>query len=54
MKTTTTLEELRFKRLELLHLFVEAKTHFVKNTLTKQIKTVNQQLFKLTKDTKYL
>jgi hypothetical protein len=54
MKTTTTLEELRYKRLDLLTRFVDAKTNFVKNAITKQLKSVNQQLFTLTKDTRYL
>ena len=55
MKTkTATLEDLRLKRFDLLNKFVEAKTTFVKNGITKQLKTVNQQLFKITKDTRYL
>ena len=53
-KKTPTLEELRFKRLDLLNRFVEAKTLFLKNAITKQLKTVNQQLFTLTNDTRYL
>jgi len=55
MKTkTATLEELRYKRVDLLNKFIDAKTTYLKNSITKQIKTTNQQLFKLTQDIRYL
>jgi hypothetical protein len=51
---TPTLEELRFKRIDLLNKFVDAKTGYLKNNLSKRLKSVNQQLFTLTKDARYL
>jgi len=51
---TQTFEQLRFKRLDLLNDFVDAKTAFAKHNITKKLKVVNMKLFKLTNDTRYL
>jgi hypothetical protein len=54
MSKKPSIDELRSKRIELLNTFIDAKTLYLKNNLSKRLKSVNQQLFTLTKDAKYL
>jgi hypothetical protein len=49
-----TIDQLRDERVRLLGLFVEAKTTYLKDNLNHKIKSVNRDLFTITKETKYL
>jgi hypothetical protein len=49
-----TLNQLKDERVRLLSAFVEAKTTYLKDNLHHKIKSVNRDLFTITKDTKYL
>jgi hypothetical protein len=49
-----TINELRDERVRLLGMFVEAKTTYIKDNLHHKIKSVNRDLFTITKETKYL
>jgi hypothetical protein len=49
-----TLEQLKDERIRLLAMFVDAKTMYIKNNLHHKIKSVNRELFTITKETKYL
>ena len=49
-----TIEQLRDERVRLLQMFVEAKTTYFKDNLYHKIKSVNRDLFTITKETKYL
>jgi hypothetical protein len=49
-----TIEQLKDERIKLLGLFVEAKTTYLKDNLHHKIKSVNRDLFTITKETKYL
>jgi hypothetical protein len=48
------LDDLREERKVLLGMYANAKTNYVKANLYNKIKAVNQDLFTVTKDTKYL
>jgi hypothetical protein len=49
-----TIEQLKDERIKLLAMFVDAKTNYMKNVLHYKIKSVNRDLFTITKETKYL
>ena len=49
-----TLEQLKDERIRLLGMFIEAKTVYMKNSLHYKIKSINKDLFTITKETKYL
>ena len=49
-----TLDQLKDERIRLLSEFTEARTAFVKNNLHHKIKSVNRELFTITKEVKYL
>ncbi len=49
-----TIEQLKDERIRLLALFVGAKTNYMKNFLHYKIKSVNKELYTITKETKYL
>jgi hypothetical protein len=48
-----TLNQLRDERVRLLGMFSEAKTTYLKDNLYHKIKSVNRDLFTITKETKY-
>ena len=48
------IDELKIERVNLLQMFVAAKTKYVKENLHHKIKSVNKELFTLTKEIKYL
>ncbi len=48
------LDDLREERKVLLGMYANAKTSYVKSNLFNKIKAVNQDLFTITKDTRYL
>jgi hypothetical protein len=54
MRRQFTIDELKAKRIALLNDFIDAKTIYLKNNLHHKIKSVNKDLFTLTKDTRYL
>jgi hypothetical protein len=49
-----TIEQLKDERIRLLAMFVGAKTNYMKNFLHYKIKSVNKELYTITKETKYL
>ena len=49
-----TIEQLKDERIKLLSAFTEANTKYVKNNLQQRIKSINRDLFTITKETKYL
>jgi hypothetical protein len=53
-KKIRSIDELKAERTNLLQMFVTAKTRYVKDNLHHKIKSVNKDLFTITKDTKYL
>ena len=53
-KKMRSIDELRLERTNLLQMFVTAKTEYVKNNLKHKIKSVNKELYTLTKEIKYL
>jgi transposase len=53
-KKMRSIDELKIERTNLLQMFVIAKTRYVKDNLFKKIKSVNKELFTLTKETKWL
>jgi len=53
-KKMRSIDELRIERTNLLQMFVSAKTTYVKNNLNHKIKSVNKELYTLTKEIKYL
>lgn len=53
-KKMRSIDELRLERTNLLQMFVTAKTEYVKNNLKHKIKSVNKELYTLTKEVKYL
>jgi len=53
-KKMRSIDELKVERTNLLQMFVTAKTRYVKDNLQYKIKSVNKDLFTITKDTKYL
>lgn len=48
------IEELKVERINLLTMYAKAKTRYFKDNLHHKIKSVNKQLYTLTKDVKYL
>ena len=53
-KKMRSIDELKVERTNLLQMFVAAKTTYVKNNLQHKIKSVNKELYTLTKEVKYL
>jgi hypothetical protein len=53
-KKIRSVEELRAERINLLTLFATAKTTYLKDNLHHKIKSVNKELYTLTKEVKYL
>ena len=53
-KRLRSIDELRLERTNLLQMFVVAKTRYVKENLHHKIKSVNKELYTLTKEIKYL
>jgi transposase len=53
-KKMRSIDELKVERTNLLQMFVTAKTRYVKDNLFKKIKSVNKELYTLTKETKWL
>jgi hypothetical protein len=49
-----TIEQLKDERIKLLSAFTEANTKYLKNNLQQRIKSINRDLFTITKETKYL
>jgi hypothetical protein len=49
-----TIDQLKDERIRLFNMFTEAKTEYLKNNLHYKIKSVNRELFTITKETKYL
>jgi hypothetical protein len=48
------IDELKVERTNLLMMFSNAKTIYLKNNLHHKIKSVNKELYTLTKEVKYL
>jgi hypothetical protein len=53
-KKMRSIDELKVERTNLLQMFITAKTRYVKDNLHDKSKSVNKDLFTITKDTKYL
>ena len=53
-KKMRSIDELKAERTNLLQMFVAAKTRYVKDNLHHKIKSVNKELYILTKEIKYL
>ena len=53
-KKIRSIDELKIERTNLLQMFVAAKTKYVKENLHHKIKSVNKELYTLTKETKWL
>jgi transposase len=53
-KRMRSIDELKVERTNLLQMFVTAKTRYVKDNLQYKIKSVNKELYTLTKEIKYL
>lgn len=49
-----TVDQLKDERVRLLSKYVEVKTKYLKDDLYNKIKSVNRELFTITKETKYL
>lgn len=48
------IEELKVERINLLTMYARAKTRYLKDNLHHKIKSVNKELYTLTKEVKYL
>jgi hypothetical protein len=53
-RTIKSVDTLKLERINLLGMFADAKTKYVKDNLANKIKSVNRDLFTITKDTRYL
>lgn len=53
-KKLKSVEELKVERVNLLTLYIRAKTTYMKDNLHHKIKSVNKELYTLTKEVKYL
>ena len=53
-KKLRSVDELRVERINLLTMYAKAKTRYLKDNLHHKIKSVNKELYTLTKDVKYL
>ena len=53
-KKMRSIDELKAERTNLLQMFVTSKTRYVKDNLHHKIKSVNKELYILTKEIKYL
>ena len=53
-KKLKSVEELKVERVNLLTLYTRAKTTYMKDNLHHKIKSVNKELYTLTKEVKYL
>jgi hypothetical protein len=53
-RTLKSVDTLRLERINLLTMYANAKTQYVKENLYNKIKSVNRDLYTLTKETKWL
>ena len=53
-RTLKSVDTLRLERINLLTMYANAKTRYLKDNLHHKIKSVNKDLYTLTKETKYL
>jgi hypothetical protein len=54
MKVKPSIDELKERRLDILNLFNHAKTNYVRRDLHYKLKSINRDLFTITKNTIYL
>jgi hypothetical protein len=53
-RTLKSVDTLKLERINLLTMYTNAKTKYLKDNLCHKIKSVNRDLYTLTKETKYL
>lgn len=53
-RTLKSVDTLKLERINLLTMYANAKTRYLKDNLHHKIKSVNKDLYTLTKETKYL
>jgi hypothetical protein len=53
-RTLKSVDTLKLERINLLTMYANAKTRYLKDNLAHKIKSVNKDLYTLTKESKYL